>query len=81
MKRKVYVSVQAIMNPLERYPTPLRFVWEDGRTFEVDKILDVRKAASMDAGGLGIRYTIVVLGKETYLFYDEPEKKWFMEGK
>ena len=31
---------------------PVSIVWEDGRVFPVDRILDIRKAASLKAGGL-----------------------------
>ena len=52
--------------------------WEDGRKFAVDRILDVRPAASLKVGGSGIRYTIRVRGKETFLFREQ--YRWFVEG-
>ena len=58
---------------------PLEVEWEDGRRFEVDKLLDVRRAAALKAGGQGVRYTVRILGKETYLFEDEG--RWFVESK
>lgn len=76
--RKVYVEVTARFNT-EGEITPLSIVWEDGRTFEIDRVLDVRKAASTKAGGVGLRYRVRILGKETYLFYENPN--WFVEGK
>lgn len=60
--------------------TPVSFVWDDGRTFEIDRILDARQAASLKAGGFGMRYTIRVRGKQTFLFYDGWDHTWFMEG-
>lgn len=78
MIRKVYVEVTARFNT-EGEITPLSIVWEDGRTFEIDRVLDVRKAASTKAGGVGLRYRVRILGKETYLFYENPS--WFVEGK
>ncbi len=59
--------------------TPVSFVWEDGTRYTVDKVLDVRRAASLKAGGAGMRYTCLVRGKQTYLFLDED--RWFMERK
>ncbi len=53
--------------------------WEDGRKWEIEKVLDVRQAASLKAGGLGIRYTCRIAGKQVNLFHDE--NKWFIEGK
>jgi hypothetical protein len=57
----------------------LSFVWEDGREFEIDKVLEIERAASIAAGGLGIRYTCMVCGKQTYLYRDDTI--WFMERK
>lgn len=54
--------------------------WEDGRNFEIDKIKDVRRAASLRAGGVGIRYTCVIFGQERYLYYEE-NNMWFVEGR
>jgi hypothetical protein len=45
--------------------------------YEIDKVTDVRQAPSLKGGGLGIRYTCRILGKEVYLFCDEG--KWFIE--
>lgn len=78
MARKVYVTVNVDVD-LEGKMTPRLITWEDGRQFEIDRILDVRQAASLPAGGNGMRYTCMILGKEKYLFYENP--RWFMEGK
>jgi len=59
--------------------TPISFVWEDGTRYTIDKVLDVRRAASLKAGGTGMRYTCVVRGKQTYLYLEED--RWFMERK
>ncbi len=56
---------------------PVSIVWEDGRVFEIDRILDIRKAASLKAGGLGMRYICRICGKTVVLFNDE--NHWFME--
>lgn len=57
---------------------PLILLWEDGREFLIDKIMDVRKAASQKAGGKGIRYTCRIHNRHIYLFLDED--KWFIEA-
>lgn len=57
--------------------TPLSIVWSDGRVFEIDKVIDVRKAASIKAGGVGTRYICKIMGKEVHIF--DEEGKWFME--
>ena len=38
---------------------PVSIGWEDGRIFEIDRIPDIRKAASLKAGGPGIRYICI----------------------
>lgn len=60
-----------------KYPTPLYIEWEDGRIFEIDKVLDTRKKASTKGGGAGLRYTVRIKGKERYLFLVNYE--WFIE--
>jgi len=75
---KVIVSVN-VQFDTEGNLTPLSFVWEDGRRYEIDRVLDVRRAASLKAGGMGIRYTCRVRGRQTYLFLEE--NIWFMERK
>ena len=56
---------------------PRAIIWEDGRVFDIDRVLDVRRAASLKAGGLGIRYICRIRGKTVALFNDEG--RWFME--
>jgi hypothetical protein len=76
--RKVFVTVLSEHAPDGRCK-PISITWEDGKVYEIDRILDVRQAASLKAGGTGIRYTCRIRGKETYLFDDEG--KWFVEAK
>lgn len=56
---------------------PLSITWEDGRTYEVDRITDIRRAASK-AGGNGTRYTCYFLGQQRYLFLED-DGRWFIE--
>lgn len=78
MCRKVIVEV-TVRFDINGKLTPLAIKWEDGRLFSIDKVLDVRRAASLKAGGTGIRYTCRIRNKETYLFFDDPQ--WFVEAK
>ena len=55
---------------------PLSIEWE-GRRLIVDRVVDVRQAASLKMGGQGIRYTCKICGKEVYLFCDDG--MWFLE--
>lgn len=53
---------------------------EDGRKFEIDRLIHRCRAAATKVGGTGIRYTVSICGKQTYLF-DEENGKWFVEFK
>ena len=56
---------------------PRAIEWEDGRVFTIDRVLDMRRAASLKAGGMGMRYICRIYGKTVALYNDE--NKWFME--
>ena len=71
-----YISVIAKMDSLGNV-SPLSIIWEDGREFVIDKILDKRPKASTKGGGKGIRYTVRIKGQEKYLFLNE--YLWFIE--
>lgn len=78
MARKVFVTVTV------RYDEaggvrPLSIEWKDGRIYQIDRLLDVRRAASLKVGGSGIRYTCKISGQHTYLFEDE--NRWYVEAK
>jgi len=75
---KVYVPV-TVDYAADGGLTPVSFVWEDGTRYEIDRVLDVRRAASLKAGGMGTRYTCRVRGKQTFLYLEED--RWFMERK
>jgi len=86
---KVYVGVQASFDPDGRM-VPMQITWEDGKIYDIDRILDIRQAAAVKAGGNGDRYEISVLGMKTYLFFErcaefyasresEHIGRWFLE--
>ena len=75
---KIYIGVLAVTQP-DGSIVPLRLIWPDGRNWEIDRVLDVRPAASLKAGGAGIRYTCRIRNHQTYLFQEE--NKWFVEAK
>ena len=82
---KVYVQVNADFNP-DGVMIPTSLIWEDGSKFEIDKVLDIRQAVAMKAGGQGDRYTIRVNGRESYLFFERCPSltgnvigRWFVE--
>ena len=74
---KVYVDVLASFSKDGRLK-PVELIWEDGNRYHIDRINDIRRAATRKAGGCGIRYTCIVNGQESHLFYEE-NYKWFVE--
>lgn len=74
---KIYVDVVAVFSK-DGQLIPRQIVWEDGRTYDIDRIMDVRRQASTKAGGVGERYLCVVKGKEVSLYYED-NNMWFME--
>ncbi len=74
---KVYVPVIVIFME-DGTVIPRAIVWEDRVIYEIDKVIDQRRCASLKAGGVGIRFTIMVCGHKRYLYYEE-NGKWFLE--
>ena len=65
---------------------PRIIVWEDGMEYEIDQVLDIRQATVMRAGGQGDRYTVMIDGKQSYLFFERSASltgnnigRWFVE--
>ena len=73
---KQYISVTATFDR-DGNIIPLYINWDDGRRFEIDRVTDVRYAASLKAGGAGIRYTCRIRSCEKYIFLEE--NRWFIE--
>ena len=67
---KVYVNVMAEFTKDGRL-LPRSFIWKDGQVYEIQRVTDVRRAASLKAGGVGIRYACIVNGRESHLFYED----------
>ena len=74
---KIFVKVRAD-HLLDGSVRPLMLRAEDGPAVRIDRVLDVREAPSLKAGGQGVRYTCQVENRQLYLFYDEPY--WFIEA-
>lgn len=76
--RKAYVSVNVDIDKEGCiYPRFIR--WQDGLIFQIDQVLYKCRAASKKVGGGGTRYTVMIRGKESYLFHEGD--KWFVEAK
>lgn len=74
--KKLYVEVIVKYN-LDGSKIPLQILWDDGRVFDIERIYDIRKAASLKSGGHGLRYTCMIKSTQRYLFLDD--NKWFIE--
>lgn len=76
---KIYVDVNATFSKDGRL-IPKSFIWTDGHVYEIQRVKNVCRAASLKAGGVGMRYTCVVDGRESHLYYED-NNMWFLEGK
>lgn len=74
---KEYVAVKAI-HSTNGSCRPMAIKLNDGRKYKIDQLISICRAPSQKVEGRGIRYTISVCGKETYLF-DEENGRWFVE--
>ena len=82
---KVYVTVNADFAE-DGTLLPRVIIWEDGEKYIIDKITDIRQAAAMKAGGQGDRYTVIIKGQQSYLFFERSANltgnnigRWFVE--
>lgn len=76
--RKVFVEV-ILKVSAEGDVRPMFITFENGKTYEVDRLRHRCRASSRKVGGTGMRYTVEICRKETYLFEDEG--RWFVEAK
>lgn len=75
-REKCYVEVIA-RHALDGSVEPLALVWEDGRVFAIDRVVEKRRAASMRVGGHGLRYTVSICGRERFVWLDD--RGWYVE--
>ena len=76
--RKAYVRVNLDVDE-EGTITPMLIRWKDGRVFQIEQLKYKCRASSNKVGGGGIRYTVMIRGKESFLFHEG--NKWFVEAK
>jgi len=80
---KKYVKVIAEFDTNGKI-TPLEIIWDDDRRFIITHVSDIQRAAS-HAGGTGYKYTVIIEGKERYLWLENivfnkvVGAKWFLE--
>lgn len=72
-----YVTVDATFDTEGRI-VPKAIHWVDGTIFAIDRVVNICRAASLKAGGAGLRYTCRIRGHQRYLFLEDLGK-WFLE--
>lgn len=77
-REKRYVPV-VVRFDTEGKLRPLVIEFDEENKFPVDKVLDVRRAACQSVGGVGDRYTCLIRGKESYLWFEKG--KWFVAAR
>ena len=63
-----------------------KLMWADGQKFKIDRVIDIKPAHAMKAGGQGDRYTVMINGQQRYLFFERSSYltgnnvgRWFVE--
>lgn len=56
---------------------PMRIRWEDGREWEIDRVLGFRPAAARKAGGVSVRYLVRIGERQREIFL--VDNRWFIE--
>ena len=75
-EHKEYVKVRADFMPDGRI-IPLMFKTADGQKTIIDRVVEIRLAPALKAGGQGVRYTCRIGEGLIYLFHDRDY--WFVE--
>ena len=84
---KVYVPVKVSFDA-DGNIIPTEITWENGTHYLIDKVTKVRRAAAMRSGGQGDQYTIMVGGRESFLYFERDSNltgrnlgRWFVARK
>ena len=85
--KRTYVAVNADSRA-DGLILPRSISWYDDHKYQIDRVIRVEQAAARKAGSSGDRYTIMVRGKQTYLFFERSTNlsgpnigRWFVEEK
>lgn len=76
-REKRYVPV-VVRFDAEGQFRPLEIEFDEAHKYAVDWVLDVCRAACQTVGGVGVRYTVRVQGKNRYLWLEKD--RWFVEA-
>ncbi len=75
---KTYVRVEAWFSE-DGSVHPTCIIWNDGIRYSVQNVLDVRPGVSLPASAAGLRYTVCIGSRITYLY--QAGNRWFVEQK
>ncbi|MCL2320880.1 MAG: hypothetical protein FWC47_02100 [Oscillospiraceae bacterium] len=73
---KIFIKIVAEFNTRGEIK-PLMIIWEDGRKFEIDQVMDKKNCASLKHGGVGTRYVCRVRNRIIRIFLED--NKWFLD--
>jgi hypothetical protein len=59
---------------------PLEIIM-DKKQYIIDRVLSVDKIAHVEIGGMGVRYTVRIMNKKAYIWYDAEDNQWFVAKK
>ncbi len=48
---------------------PKSLMWEDGHVYTIDAVTDVRPQGTLSPGAPGDRYTVLINGRQSYLYF------------
>ena len=74
---KIYVGVESYTDEIGHI-RPRIVHWQDGRRFEIQKILDERRTVSIDVNKPGTRFLCLINGQRRYLFFEG--RRWFVDA-
>lgn len=77
LKHRMPVQVISMID-FDGHIRPYRLRNEAGEILRIDAIRDYTHCAALRAGGAGWRYTVIIAGRELYLFHDD-EGPFFLE--
>ncbi len=76
--RKVYVDA-TVKYTRDGKMFPVELIFEDGQRYAVDRVKQACRAAATKVGGTGIRFTVMIGGREAFVYFDR--NGWFVEAK
>lgn len=78
--RKVLLGVRLFVDTNGK-SHPESIQWEDGRVYEIDKVLSVEQSHPRHVGGMvATRYTCRVMGQVREIYHEEFSNLWFVEA-